>query len=75
MLRRITTLAVVVLGIGLTSCTTQREFISQTPQTTREAFVGDDYVTVVTKTTITRDQWDNIIKKTRDNREEGSINN
>lgn len=74
MLRKITTLAIVVLGVGFTSCTTQREFISQTPQTTREAFVGDDYVTVVTKTTITRDQWDQMRSRTQANRQE-NINN
>lgn len=74
MLRRIITLVVVVLGVGLTSCTTQREFISQTPQTTREAFVGDDYVTVVTKTTITRDQWDQMRSRTQANRQQ-NINN
>jgi len=56
-------LSIVVLMV-LTSCgATTQLAISETPQTTREAIVYEDRVVVVTKTTVTRERFDEIYSK------------
>ena len=72
-MRKTFLLLFVALGVTFTSCSTHKEFISQTPKTHREAIVYDDYVVVVTRTTITREHYDRLVANTRQNRE--GVNN
>lgn len=55
----------IIMGVflALASCAPTQQLISETPQTKREAFVYDDKVVIVTKTTIERDHYDSLIEK------------
>jgi len=61
--------------LALTSCAPTQQLISETPQTKREAFVYDDKVVIVTKTTIERDHYDSLIEKRKQRIAAASKNN
>ena len=61
--------------LALTSCGPTQQLISETPQTKREAFVYDDKVVIVTKTTIDRDHYDSLIEKRKQRVAVASKNN
>lgn len=47
--------------LALSSCAPSQQLISKTPQTTREAIVYDNKVVIVTKTTITKDRYNELM--------------
>lgn len=57
-----------VLGAMALSCTPAKEVVFQTPKTTRVAEVYDDYVVVVTRTTVSREQFEAMKARTIENR-------
>ena len=61
--------------LALSSCAPTQQLISETPQTKREAFVYDDKVVIVTKTTINRDHYDSLIEKRKQQIAVASKNN
>ena len=63
---------ILIVGVllALSSCAPTQQLISETPQTKREAFVYDDVVVVVTKTTITREHYDRLIASRDSNKTE-----
>ena len=54
-------LTIVGLVIVFTSCAPQQQLISETPKTTRVAEIHNDKVIIVTKTTITKEHYDELI--------------
>lgn len=55
--------------LAFTSCGPTQQLISETPQIKREAFVYDNKVVIVTKTTITKDHYDRLIAQRDTSRE------
>ena len=53
--------AIVGLVIVFTSCAPQQQLISETPKTTRVAEIHDNKVIIITKTTITKEHYDELI--------------
>jgi protein involved in sex pheromone biosynthesis len=45
----------------LASCGPSQELISKTPKTTREAVIYEDKVVIVTKTTISKDHYEQLV--------------
>tara|TARA_S200002703_G_C3801780_1_gene247835 strand:- start:5634 stop:5843 length:210 start_codon:yes stop_codon:yes gene_type:complete len=43
------------------SCTSQKQLISETPKTTRVAEIYDNKVVIITKTTITKEHYEKLI--------------
>ena len=54
-------LTIVGLVIVFTSCAPQQQLISETPKTTRVAEIRDNKVIIITKTTITKEHYDELI--------------
>jgi 4-hydroxy-3-methylbut-2-enyl diphosphate reductase IspH len=54
-------LIIVGLVIAFTSCAPQQQLISETPKTTRVAEIHNDKVIIVTKTTITKEHYNELI--------------
>jgi uncharacterized lipoprotein YajG len=54
-------LTIVGLIIVFTSCAPQQQLISETPKTTRVAEIYNGKVVIVTKTTITKEHYDELI--------------
>lgn len=53
--------------LTIASCSPKRELVSNTPKTTREAFVYDDKVVIVTETVITKDEYNRLINSRKEN--------
>ncbi len=49
------------LVIAFTSCAPQKQLISKTPKTTRVAEVYEDRVVIVTKTTISKEHFEELV--------------
>lgn len=50
-----------VMLLTFASCGPTQELISETPKTTREAVIYEDKVVIVTKTTISKDHYEQLI--------------
>jgi len=54
-------LVIMVMLLTFASCGPTQELISETPKTTREAVIYEDKVVIVTKTTISKDHYQELI--------------
>jgi|TARA_B100001778_G_C18376792_1_gene533334 uncharacterized lipoprotein YajG len=54
-------LTIVGLIIVFTSCAPQQQLISETPKTTRVAEIYNSKVVIVTKTTITKEHYNELV--------------
>ena len=47
--------------LATSSCTPQKQLISETPKTTRIAEIHDNKVVIITKTTITKEHYEELV--------------
>jgi len=47
--------------LTISSCTPQKQLISETPKTTRIAEIHDNKVVIITKTTITKEHYEELV--------------
>lgn len=58
-------LILLVVGLVMVSCSVTHP-ISETPKSTRQALIYEDKVVIVTRTTLTLDQYYTIVANTKD---------
>ena len=61
-------LGVAILGMGLVSCSNQAQLVAKTPNMTRTAFIYEDRVEIVTRTTLSLEQYQSMVAVTETNR-------
>ena len=61
-------LGVLVLGMGLASCSNQSQLVAKTPNMTRTAYIFEDRVEIVTRTTLSLEQYQSMVATTETNR-------
>lgn len=61
--------------LAFTACAPTAQIVYEKGNTTREAIVYEDRVVVVTKTTVTREKFDEVMQKRLDRKEIEPISN
>ena len=63
-----TVVGLALLGMGVVSCSNQAQLVSQSHNMTRTAYIFEDRVEIVTRTTLSLEQYQSMVATTETNR-------